>query len=366
MKIRTPRLLVTALGAALFAVACSGGSGSNGPEGYSYNGPGSAWSVLLSDDGEFTIEARDTLEDDPFLTVEGSYERHDNGFIELTVEDADGTDAPDPGDKGMAIEAPGFAFLLRPLGGSGELYPMVSSGECPDADVTANWMMMTCNNGGDSCEANNTGRDFFGTFAYDESTDTATLPSRYALEAATSQGSNPVGTASCSEGVMEVTDALMYLTENEGAIVQISPDDHDDAQHVMALPAEAMVQTDLAGTYVGMGFDKSDDSSFALSMTMNAGGTSASIFQVSDTDLENATPGSGAGTIAVTAVNMVGAAASDGWFTGTLTVSPDPARPIYCMAANDVGDSGKNMLLCIGQSPGDATEFYNLVLVSAD
>lgn len=369
MKSKAPQLLWTALCASLFTLftlACSGGGGSNGPDSYSYNGPGSAWAVDLTEDGEFTIEARDTLEDDPFLTVEGTYERHDNGFIELSVEEASGTDAPDPGDTGMAIEAPGFAFLLRPLGGSGEIYPMVAAGECPDDDVTANWMMTTCNDSGGGCDADDVGRDFLGVFSYDESDETATLPARFALQAGTSLGSNPIGAASCDDGVMDVTDALLYLTESQGAIVQISPDDHDDAQHVMALPQETMVQTDLAGTWVGMGFDKGDESSFALSMTMNAGGTSASIFEVDDEGLEDATPGAGAGTIAVTSVNQVGSTSADGWFTGTLTVAPDPARPIYCMSATDVGDSGKSMLLCIGQSPGDSEDFYNLVMVSAD
>ncbi len=365
MKLRTPRLLLTALSASLLAIACSGG-GSNGPDSYNYNGPGSAWSVELTEDGDFAIEASESLGDAPFLEVEGTYERYDNGFIELTVGSASGVDAPSRGDKGMAIEAPDFAFLLRPLGGSGELYPMVRAGDCPDTDVAANWMVMTCNNGGDSCEASSASRDFLGSFAYDESSETASLPTRFALQGGASQGSNDIGSASCSRGVMDVDEALMYLTENQGAIVQISPDDHDDAQHVMALPQETLVQTDLAGTYVGMGFDKGDESSFALSMTMNAGGTAASIFEVDDNALETATPGAGAGTIAVTSVNMVGSNAANGWFTGTLTVSPDPARPLYCMAATDVGDSGKNMLLCIGQSPGDADEFYNLVMVSED
>jgi len=370
MNIPPFHLVLTALTAGLFALACSGGGGggggSDGSAGYSYAGPGSAWSVELDDDGDFTIEASESLGDAPFLTIEGSYERYDNGFIELTVEEASGEDPPSPGDKGMAIEAPGFAFLLRPLGGSGELFPMVSAGECPDDDVAANWMMMTCNEGGAGCEADSTSRDFFGVFEYDESEESANLPARFALESATSQGSNDIGSAACEDGVMEVEDALMYLTENEGAIVQISPDDHDEAQHVMALPRETMVQTDLAGSYVGIGFDKSDDTSFALSMTMNAGGTSATAYQVDDADLENATPGSEAGTITVTDVNMVGVTAADGWFTGTLTVSPDPARPIYCASATDVGGSGKNMLLCIGQSPGDASNFYNVVMVSQD
>lgn len=355
------------LGMGLVAAACSNGSGgSDNSDDYTYAGPGSAWSVELQEDGDFEIEARDTLEDAPFLTVEGTYERFDNGFIELTVSAAAGTDAPDPGDKGMAIEAPGFAFLLRPLGGSGELFPMVRAGECPDADITANWMMMTCNESGVPCDASDTGKDFFGVFAYDEGTETATLPARYAIEDATSQGSNNIGTAGCDDGVMDVEDALMYLTENQGAIVQISPDDYDDAQHVMALPQETLVQTDLAGSYVGMGFDKGDDSSFALSMTMNGAGTSATLFQVSDEALEDATPGGAAGTLAVTSVNMVGAASADGWLTGTFTATGEGARPIYCMTATDVGDSGKNMMLCIGQSPGDDADFYNLVLVSED
>lgn len=360
--------LITLVVAALaFACSGSGDGGSNGNDDYSYNGPGSAWSVSLEDDGDFEISAADTLGDDPFLEVEGTYERYDNGFIELTVTSATGVDAPDPGDTAMAIEAPGFAFLLRPLDEAGEILPMVAAGGCPDEDVAANWMMMTCNNGpGESCDADDDERDFFGVFSYDESAGTASLPARYSLGDGSDQGANNIGTATCDDGVMSVEEALMYLTENQGAIVQISPDDHDDAQHVLALPREAIVQVDLAGTYVGMGFDKSDDSSFAVSMTVNGAGTSASIFQVDDEALEGATPGSSVATIAITSVNMVATGAADGWLTGTLSVTAEPDRPIYCMNASDVGDSGKSMMLCIGQSPGDAGSFYNLVMVSAD
>lgn len=360
--------LIIALGVAALAVACSGSNGGgSGNNDYSYNGPGSAWSVSLDEDGTFDISASETLGDDAFLTVHGDYERHANGFIELTVTSATGDDAPDPGDSAMAIEAPGFAFLLRPLDGDGEILPMVAAGGCPDDDVAANWMMMTCNDGpGESCDADDTDRDFLGVFSYDASAETATLPARYSIANGSDQGSNNIGTATCDGGVMSVEDALMYLTENEGAIVQISPEDHDNAQHVLALPRQAITQVDLAGTYVGMGFDKGDDSSFAVSMTVNGAGTSASIFQVNDEALEDATPGSSVASIAITSVNMVSTNAADGWLTGTLSVTAEPDRPIYCMNASDVGDSGKSMMLCIGQSPGDAESFYNLVMVSAD
>lgn len=365
MKYRPLFVVACMIGVCILLLACSGGGGGSGA-GYSYAGPGSAWSVELNDDDSFTISRAPSHGGTPDLNVSGTYERFANGFIELTVSSATGTDAPSPGDKAMAIEAPGFAFLLRPLNGTGEILPMVTSGACPSSDVTANWMMLTCNNGaGQSCDADDTGREFFGVFNYDASAGTVSLPARFAISAGTSQGSNSIGTATCSDGVMSVANALMYLTENQGAIVQISPNDHDQAQHVLALPQETIVQTDLAGTYVGMGFDKTDNSSFAVSMTINSAGTSASIFQVLDTDLEAATPGSSVASIAITAVNMVGSAAADGWLTGTFSSSGEPDRPIYCMTATNLATSGKNMMMCIGQSPGVATDFYNLVLVSA-
>jgi len=366
LALRTLAALFTAIALTL---ACSSGGGGNGSSdsGYSYNGPGSAWSITLEDDGSFEISAAETLGGEPFLTVEGSYERYDNGFIELTVESAEGDDAPVPGATAMAIEATGFAFLLRPLGEDSEILPMVASGSCPVDDVAANWMMMTCNSGlGESCDAQDTTREFLGVFTYDESVGTASLPARFSLADGSDQGSNDIGTATCADGVMNVEDALMYLTENEGAIVQINPDEHDEAQHVLALPRDAITQVDLAGTYVGIGFDKSDETSFAVSMTVNGDGTSASIHQVDDEALEEATPGSDVATIAINSVNMVATNAADGWLSGTLSVTAEPDRPVYCTVASDLGDSGKSMMLCIGQSPGDEGSFYNLVMVSDD
>jgi hypothetical protein len=43
------------------------------------------------------------------------------GFLRLTVTDASGKDAPSPGDQGIALEVPGFAFLMKPLDGDGEI-----------------------------------------------------------------------------------------------------------------------------------------------------------------------------------------------------------------------------------------------------
>jgi hypothetical protein len=369
MTIKRFLIVLSTLALASIGGGCDiGGSGGSSGAGYfadAYSGPGSVWTVYLVSDGTFDIDRSD-MEGVSTLNVYGTYERFGNGFIELTVSGATGADAPSPGDMAMAVEVPGFAFMLRPLDENGEIIPMVLSGSCPSENVTANWIMTTCNSDGDSCDASDNSRDLFGTFAFDFADGTASLPSRYALADGSSLGSNDIGTATCTDGIMFVDDVLMYLTENQGAIVQISPTDHDQAQHVLALPQETLTLTELAGDYVGLGFDKADETSFAVSMTIDDAGTSASIFQVSDEDLEAGTPGSSVATIAFTAANSISGNAEDGWVTGTFSVTGEPDRPIYCMAASDVAGSGKNMLLCIGQSPGDATQFYNLIMVSAD
>jgi hypothetical protein len=370
MTIKNFLIILSTLALASIGVGCDiggyGGSSGSGGDSYAYSGPGSVWAVDLESDGSFFIDKSDTLGGAVTLSVYGTYERFDNGFIELTVWSATGVDAPSPGDMAMAVEVPGFAFMLRPLDESSEIIPMVISGDCPSEDVTGNWIMTTCNQSGGSCDATDNSRDLLGTFAYDFEASTASLPSRYALADGSSLGSNDIGSATCTDGIMSVDDALMYLTSNQGAIVQISPSDHDEAQHVLALPQEVITLSDLAGDYVGLGFDKTDETSFAVSMTINDAGTSASIFQVDDEDLEAGTPGSSVATIAFSAANSISGNSEDGWITGTLSVSGDPDRPIYCMAASNVAGSGKNMLLCIGQSPGDATQFYNLAMVSGD
>jgi hypothetical protein len=112
---------------------------------------------------------------------------------------------------------------------------MVVAGDCPAGDISANWFMTTCNEGGVACDASDAGKDFLGEFFYDSSTQTASLPSAYSLATGASLSTNPIGQASCTDGIMDLPGARMFLTQVGGAIVQLSPSDHDEAKHVVGL-----------------------------------------------------------------------------------------------------------------------------------
>ncbi|MCP5045067.1 MAG: hypothetical protein GY944_28895 [bacterium] len=352
--------------AVLLAVGCKDGGGSSaelGGEG-SYHGPGSYNTVDLNDDGTFLI----TISEEPGakvdLEVEGDFTRRASGFVELEVTDAKGRHAPDAGERAIALEVPGFAFLLKPLDEGGEIMPMVVAGECPNTTFTANWLVTSCSNADVACDATRTDLEFLGEFGYAEDTQTASLPSAYALHDGSAQSTHDIGSASCDDGIMEVDDARLFLTESGGAIVQISPDDDDEEHHVVALPQEAIVAADLAGDYAGLVFDGSADESFPVNMTVAAGGMSATAYRVDPEHLGRAVSGASVATLTFSSVNDVSGSGVDGFLTGTFTDGLSPATPLYCAAATDVVDSGKNVLLCIGQSPGDTTKHFNTVMVS--
>ena len=352
--------------ALLVWLGCSGGGGSSSSgssSGESYQGPGSYWSVDLDEDGSFVVTVSEEPGTPTLLTVNGTYLRHASGFVELTVGTATGTDAPSPGDRAIGLEIPGFAFLLQPLDADGEVIPMVVAGECPSGDLVANWFVTTCNESGVDCDASDAGRDYFGVFRYDAGTTTASLPSAYSLDGA-SIATSPIGAASCSDGIMDVTDARLFLTEVGGAIVQISPTDHDEAMHVVALGQETLVASDLDGTYAGLVFDQGDDSNTPVNIEISGGGTSATAYLVDVDALDEALAGAPIATLSFSSFNDVSGASVAGWITGSLDNGADPAQAIYCAAQTDILATGRNMMTCIGRSPGDPTRFYNAVMVS--
>jgi hypothetical protein len=180
---------------------------------------------------------------------------------------------------------------------------------------------------------------------------------------------DPLGAAACSDGIMEVVDARMYLTPVGGAIVHTSADTPSESKHILALPKEVIVPATLEGSYAGLVFDNSDDSVFAVNVDVASGGGSASIFEVDENALDQAVNGAPIATLTFSSTNDVSGSAEDGWLTGLLDNGVvdngvEPARPVYCMASTDVIGSGRNMVMCVGQSPGDASTHYNAVFVS--
>lgn len=323
-----------------------------------YNGPGSKWDFNLFEDNTFKITRRETPSAPISLIVNGKYESLSSGFLLLTVTDALGEDAPKEGDKAWALEVPGYALLLKPIDDTNDqIIPMVTAGVCPTADFAANWVMVKKS---DSAAADDADRDFFGEFQYTASSQEANLPSRRALANSFQNGGfQALGSGACTEGLMTVSDGEMYLTVNGGAIVHTGVDDPTDSSFIFALTQKAITDVaNLNGDYAGILFDQSSNSGeqiASVSMSCSAGSCTASVV----TDVVSGA--TSAETVTLT-LNGTPDALATGIITGT--INSGGSGNLACMADINVLGSGKKMVSCVGQSPGDNTKMFNVIFAS--
>lgn len=353
-------LAVISLGLAACGGSDDGDDTDNELAARAYNGPGSKWDATLRPDGTFTITRRLDATSPVIMTVNGDYQELPSGFLHFVVSSASGTDAPSAGDEAYGLEVEGYALMLKPVDPtSDQVIPMVTSGSCPDTDVAANWVLVRKPSSDDATDA---GRDFFGTFEYEVATDTPSLPSRYALDNSfTSQGAGTIpGTGSCADGLMLVTDAEMFLTASGGAIVHTNLTNPSESSFIFALaqsPIAAIGNTD--GSYAGLLFDggaTSGDRIQPVALTCGSGTCTGNIV----TDVENNTLSAESVTVDLSGtVDALG----DGLVTGTIT-SGSGTGNLACMVDTDANGSGRKIMSCVGQAPGDNTQMFNVLLIS--
>lgn len=352
--------ILLVLGSALILGACSGGgSSSDDVDTVAYNGPGSKWDADLRTDGSFTITRQPDASSAVDLTVDGTYQRLSTGFLRFVVDSASGTDAPSPGDEAWGLEVQGYALLLKPVDPtSDQLIPMINAGTCPAADFNANWVLVKK---GASYDATSNARDFFGTFSYTAATNTPALPSRFALDNSfTAQGPGTITAGTCADGVMLVSDAEMYLTENGGAVVHTNLSTPAESSFIYALaqnPIGNINNTD--GNYAGMLFDESAAPGSKIrpvAITCSAGTCNGNIV----TDIVNGTLSADAVTVSLSGT-VDGLA--NGLITGTITGTSGSGN-LACMADYDALGGGRKVVSCVGQSPGNNTQMFNVILVS--
>ncbi len=323
----------------------------------SYNGPGSKWDVEL-DDGDFTITRRATVTAAVDMTVNGTYERLDSGFLKLEVTEATGVDAPDAGDTAWALEVPGYTLFLKPNDAAGQMIPMVSSGDCPTEDFDANWVLVKKANDHD---ATSNERDFLGTFSYTASTESATLPAKYSLAGDyQNQGADNLTGGTCANGIMQVEDAVMYLTSNGGAIVHTQVNDPEDSSFIFALTQKSIVDISLLnGEFAGILFDENLETTQKLapvSLSCNAGTCTGNI--VADIETNQLSDESATLVLDGTVDDL-----APGFVTGTIRNGDDVGN-LACMVDVNVLDSDTVMVSCVGQSAGDNTKMFNVLFVS--
>ncbi len=358
---------LSAIATSIILSAGCGGSNSSSSSSVStesYNGPGSKWDLDLNSDGTFHIDRRATPQTPVVLTVDGTYERYTSGFVWLTVGSASGEDAPTAGDTAWALEVPGYAFLLKPVDGD-QIIAMVTSGSCPTSDIDANWVIVKQDS---SADATDSGRDYFGTFNYLVESGTPSLPSKYAISdgfpAVTGGGIN--GTGSCDDGLMLVGEdpdiAAMYLTESGGAIVQTNINNHTDSQFIFALAQKEIGDiANLEGNYAGMLFDENmeDGSSIhPVNLSCDNAGT------CSGTLVNNIQTGALETEGVIITLNGAVDQPETGFITGMITDSDSANANLVCMVDINANDSGKAIVNCVGQSPGDNSKMFNVMFVS--
>ncbi|MCB1197876.1 MAG: hypothetical protein KDK51_05840 [Deltaproteobacteria bacterium] len=362
--------LLAALSFFYYGCSSSGDGGDSiaRTETITYSGPGSFMKATLNADGTGSIEIREMHTDvDPLMTVAVDFEEvDDTGVLEFTVtgvdpEDID--DGPTIGAKAHAIEILGFGLFMLPLGGD-EILPMLTAGDCATEDFTANWIQ--AQGGGDS-DASSEDRDFFGTFSYDISENTGEVTSKNALTDGfpdiAVEGQESI-TGSCENGLMSLEEdgdpvALMFLTDNGGAIVQTfelneETEEFETGSAIVAFPKQVNSIEGLEGTFRGILFqggennNSEDANNFFVEMTFDdAGqGTGRQVTQVNPWET-----GDDAATISLAASDI-----GDGWYTGTLDVPDEASANIACSFIENIEDSTTDALLCVGQSPGDLAE----------
>ncbi len=339
--------------------ACSSSSDDDDVVTLAYNGPGSKWDANLRSDGSFTIMRRPTATSGVVLTVNGTYQRLGTGFVRFIVGSASGTDAPSPGDEAWGIEVRGYALLLKPVDPTNDqLIPMINAGTCPSSDFSANWVLVRK---GASYDATSNARDFFGTFDYTAGTNTPALPARWALDNLfTAQGAGTITAGTCSNGVMVVADAEMYLTENGGAVVHTNLTTPAESSFIYALaqsPIGNINNTD--GNYAGILYHESAAPGTKIrpvALSCTAGTCTGNTV----TDIVAGTPSADAVT-----VNLSGGVdvLADGFVTGTINAFAGSGN-LACMADYDALGDGRKIVSCVGQSPGNNTQMFNVILVS--
>ena len=353
-------IIISTVVISLFSACNDSDSPSFSTSNQNYNGPGSKWDVTLRQDSTFTITMRPEVSSAVALTVNGIYERLASGFLKLTVTSSQGQNGPSAGDMAWALEVPGYALLLKPMDSSSDqIIPMVAASECPTNDFDANWVLVKKANNADADDEN---RDFFGTFSYTAATGTATLPSMHALAGNfKALVPNPLGAGTCANGIMEVDDAVMYLTSNGGAIVHTSVSDPNDASFIFGLTQKAITNiANLDGEYAGILFDdneQSGDKIVPVSMSCTGGNCTGTI-------VTNITTGAvSAESVTIDLTGTVDALGS-GLITGTIT--DGLSGNLACMADFNVANSGKQIVSCVGQSPGENTKMFNVLFASKD
>ncbi|HED36029.1 MAG TPA: hypothetical protein ENJ08_17685 [Gammaproteobacteria bacterium] len=362
---------VVTLAATVLSGCSSSNSSSSAGSVENYNGPGSRWDVSLTGDnaGTFTIDHFQTSDlQNPDYRVQGDFTRQSSGFVTLTVTSVEnfiGNNGPLVGETAWAVEVPGYAFLLKPTSGD-QIIPMVESGNCPTADMTGNFVVVKkdLTNNGDS-GADLADRDFFGTFNYDFATGVTSLPVLKSItDGFPDITPDTLPASTCTGGILTFTDTILYLTSNGGGIVHLgvaTPNDDTDDSFLFALSQKAITNVNnLDADYAGILFDQNSGIGQQIqpvSLSCVSGSCTGNLVS----DVTTGTPV--AGTSASVSLTGTVDSIANGLITGTISFGSTTGN-LACMADIDSLSSGKKIISCVGQSPDNNANMFNVIFVS--
>jgi hypothetical protein len=332
--------------AVFIAIACGpGGAGG------SYQGAGSYWTVVFGTGNTATFSYATTYGAAVSETINATYLRRSDGFLDFTVTAVTGTGfTVSVGDKAVGLELAGQALILK-VGNNGKVIPLVVAGNCPTGTVTGNWIKITDTGGGINPQT----QDTLGTFSWNAATGAFSLPSSYMITAPTTTvANNGAGNGATCSGGLAITSggAKLYLTAAGGAIV--------DANGSAIIGTQAMTvnnMSSLSGNYAGLVLSNggtNGNDTFPVQATVS--GSTISFRNYAGNSLAGAVSTTAVGTATIAAVDSP----STGFIRGSLTlVSGGATVNIVCEASNF---TGRNALFCIGIDPNTATKHFNLLL----
>lgn len=323
-----------------FLLSCTSSDDSTSTgSGTSYSGPGSRYTITITDSTARIVEA------DSGLDVTGNITALSSGFsqIEISTVTNNGGMGVSVGDKVFALIIPGLVTIMKPITGT-QIITAVPAGSCPTGDLSLRWISTKLSD--PSTE------DLYGNFVYNYAADSAQVTGFLAGNSTTTPDvDNTLTGLNCSAGIASPTTATMYLTPSGGAIVNLTATTPN--RFVVALPAATMTSGGLDGNYAGVLFAENSGSTYAAHATVSGTGISV--------DSINPETGTADGAVDDNVTLSSFNYNSAGFMAGTLTGGEE----IRCMGNTNINSSGKNFIFCVGQDPGGAaTDVFVALFVS--
>lgn len=324
---------------------------------YTYNGPGTNWSMTLSGNGNF--QATETVNR---VNALGTFVRNSAGFDVITIPQGGitGTNLPTGASAGYsfyALEVPGVGLFAPPiLTGETQLLTAVLGGACPHFSFNGNYIYTQFTSGDN---LTSTGRDWFGTFQYRTlnggATASLSTSGLYNLATYTTSGAALSSQGSCLSGNYSSSTATAYTMQG-GGFVTMNYSGNTDGALVLpqgVIPSTSSLNGKYHGLYVSGALTTLSLTPVAVTMT-STGGTLSNLSTTTFQAISN-----NFATITVTTLGP-----STGFFEMTVGNQGSGVGSGICMYNQNILNSFKNTIFCLAEDPNNTANPVNILLVS--